>query len=180
MGMCPLGLAPGRCVFTALTLVLTLASLVQTDMGNAGARAAGKEKAPRTLLESTETTSYIVSRLCFRHTCYRPPFRHNCVPYRGGSLCLVVGLHISCYRLIMLPSKSILKSSSMKPSTGFTPGRFHTGHIFRRGRRVGGAKIVFTLTLLYLPNFLEFEGQVPKVHLDGDTCMWLPRRGTYG
>lgn len=65
----------------ALTLVLTLASLVQTDMGNAGARAAGKERAPRTLLESTETTSYIVSLLHFRYTCYRPSWKDICMPW---------------------------------------------------------------------------------------------------
>lgn len=35
--------------------------LVQTDMGNLGARAFGLEKAPLTLEESSENTAHIVS-----------------------------------------------------------------------------------------------------------------------
>lgn len=37
-----------------------MASLVQTDMGNAGARAFGLEKAILTLEESSKNTAYIV------------------------------------------------------------------------------------------------------------------------
>jgi hypothetical protein len=50
------------------TLTCPVNSLVQTDMGNMGARAFGMEKAPLTLEDSSKNTAHIVSLRSFPTT----------------------------------------------------------------------------------------------------------------